>query len=86
MQNARNWAKADAKVQLFSIHSKFFGNFFSKNTKVFGIIDKAKPYTLLIYIRLFKNLLDFIFAKCIIDIRTRVISIRQIEDSALIDS
>ena len=42
MQNARNWAKADAKVQLFSIHSKFFGNFFSKNTKVFGIIDKIK--------------------------------------------
>ena len=35
-------AKADAKVQLFLIPSKFFANFFSKNTKVFGIIDKDK--------------------------------------------
>ena len=49
MQIARNWAKADAKVQLFFIPSKFFEDFFQYLTKVFGIIDKTKdPH--LIYI------------------------------------
>ena len=49
MQIARNWAKADAKVQLFLIPSKFFEDFFQYLTKVFEIIDKTKdPH--LIYI------------------------------------
>jgi hypothetical protein len=34
-------AKADAKVHTFLIPTKFFGNFFSKNMKVFGIIYKV---------------------------------------------
>ncbi|MBO7046842.1 MAG: hypothetical protein J6W38_10945, partial [Prevotella sp.] len=41
------WAKADAKVQTFSIPSKFSTHFFKDLTKVFRFIDKIKAYTLL---------------------------------------
>ena len=44
-------AKADAKVHTFLIPPKFFGNFFSKNMKVFGIIDKRKGLYLIKYIK-----------------------------------
>ena len=44
-------AKADAKVQLFLIPSKFFEDFFQSLTKVFGIIDKTKDPHLIIYIK-----------------------------------
>jgi len=50
MQIARNWAKADAKVQQISIPSKFFEDFFQYLTKVFGIIDKAQGLHLIINI------------------------------------
>ena len=51
MLTPKNCAKADAKVRTFFIPSKFFGNFFSKNMKVFGIIDKVKGPHLIIYIK-----------------------------------
>ena len=34
------WAKAGAKVHTFRIPTKFFGNYFQGNAKVFGIYDK----------------------------------------------
>ena len=40
-------AKADAKVQLFLIPSKFFEDFFQSLTKVFGIIDKVNTLHLI---------------------------------------
>ena len=40
-------AKADAKVQLFLIPSKFFEDFFQSLTKVFEIIDKANTLYLI---------------------------------------
>ena len=33
-------AKADAKVRLFSVPSKFLGNYFSKKRKIFAFYDK----------------------------------------------
>ena len=44
-------AKADAKVQLFLIPSKFFEDFFQSLTKVFGIIDKTKDPHLILHIK-----------------------------------
>ena len=41
------WAKAGAKVHTFRIPTKFFGNYFQRNAKVFGIYDKRNAYTLL---------------------------------------
>ena len=40
-------AKADAKVQLFLIPSKFLEDFFYSLTKVFGIIDKVNTLHLI---------------------------------------
>ena len=36
-------SKADAKVRLLSIHSKFFSNYFIEITKIFEIVYKIKP-------------------------------------------
>ena len=55
-------AKADAKVQLFLIPSKFFEDFFQSLTKVFGIIDKTKDPHLIIYIKR-RPFLTFITSK-----------------------
>ena len=44
-------AKADAKVQLFLIPSKFFEDFFYSLTKVFEIIDKTKDLHLIFNIK-----------------------------------
>ena len=53
------WAKADAKVRLFSIPSKFFGNFFQSLTKVFGIIDKTTNLYLINIYKITQKSLQF---------------------------
>ena len=87
-QIAHFWAKADAKVHILSIQSKFFENFFQENTKVFGIVYKYRIYTLLIYNieRLFVNLFDVILTHCLVDEGARVIALRHIEKRILIIS